>query len=108
MVEVVPEEVSDPELGNILRCHVENCSVSSIRITSTAKPLYIYLPQSNSLNIVRDFVLRIEVLTTTNPTVAFVPYEGEEMDFESEDQDWLEVRPGVNIISFSETKRINS
>lgn len=106
-MEVVPEAVSHPTYGDILQCWVDNCSVSTIRITSTSKPVYITLPQSK-LNIVRDFVLRIEVLTTSNPTVAFVPYEGESIDFEAEDSEWLQVRPGVNIISFSETKRVNS
>lgn len=107
LVKVEPSAVYNPTYGNILSCSVENCAVTTICVNSTSKPLYIGLPQSR-LNIVRDFVIRIEVLTTSNPSVAFVPYEGEDIDFEAEDPDWLEVRPGVNIISFSETKRTNS
>ena len=107
LVTVELSAVSSPQYGDILSCSVENCAVTTININSTSKPVYISLPQSK-LNIVRDFVIRIEVLTTTNPSVAFVPYDGEDIDFEAEDQDWLQIRPGVNIISFSETKRTNS
>lgn len=51
----------------------------------------------------RDFILRIEISSSAAPTFTFTNTAG--LDFESEDDDWAVMQPGVNLISFTETKR---
>lgn len=51
----------------------------------------------------RDFILRIEISSASAPTFTFTNTSG--LDFESEDDDWAVMEPGVNLVSFTETKR---
>ena len=58
----------------------------------------------------RDFILKIKVLTETSPSIQFVPSAGasgdlESIDFESDDDSWAEIEPGVNFMLFTETER---
>ena len=54
-------------------------------------------------NGARDFILRIEISSSEAPTFTFTNTVG--LDFESEDDDWAVMQPGVNLVSFTETKR---
>lgn len=53
----------------------------------------------------RDFILRIEIACDEVPTISFIGAGSEEMNFESEDEAWCVLEPGLNIVSFTETKR---
>lgn len=46
----------------------------------------------------------MEVTTSTVPTIGFYSSSNETVDFESEDESWMEIEPGLNLISFTETK----
>ena len=52
----------------------------------------------------RDFILRIEISSSAAPTFTFNGVN-ETIDFDSEDNDWAVMEPGLNLVSFTETKR---
>ena len=52
----------------------------------------------------RDFILRVEISSNAAPTFTFNGV-GETIDFDSENDDWAVLEPGLNLISFTETKR---
>lgn len=88
-----------------LGCTVQNNTITTIVVDSSDKTIYIHLPAETTNNTARDFVIRLEVTATTAPQVQFVPANSEEIDYEANDDTWATIEPGVNIISFTETKR---
>lgn len=88
-----------------LGCTVQNNTITTIVVGSSDKTIYIHLPAETTDNTARDFVIRLEVTATTAPQVQFVPANSEEIDYEANDDAWATIEPGVNIISFTETKR---
>ena len=88
-----------------LGCTVQNNTITTIVVDSSNKTIYIHLPAETADNTARDFVIRLEVTATTAPQVQFVPANSEEIDYEANDDTWATIEPGVNIISFTETKR---
>ena len=88
-----------------LGCTVQNNTITTIVVDSSDKTIYIHLPAETTDNTARDFVIRLEVTATTAPQVQFVPANSEEIDYEANDDTWATIEPGVNIISFTETKR---
>lgn len=63
------------------------------------------LPEQTSDNTVRDFMIRFENTGSNNANIMFVPADSEDIDYEGAEDDWAVVEPGVNLISFTETKR---
>lgn len=88
-----------------LGCTVQNNTITTIVVNSSDKTIYIHLPAETTDNTARDFVIRLEVTASTAPQVQFVPANSEEIDYEANDDTWATIEPGVNIISFTETKR---
>ena len=88
-----------------LGCTVQNNTITTIVVDSSDKTIYIHLPAETTDNTARDFVIRLEVTASTAPQVQFIPANSEEIDYEANDDTWATVEPGVNIISFTETKR---
>ena len=88
-----------------LGCTVQNNTITTIVVDSSDKTIYIHLPAETTDNTARDFVIRLEVTATTAPQAQFVPANSEEIDYEANDDTWATIEPGVNIISFTETKR---
>lgn len=88
-----------------LGCTVQNNTITTIVVNSSDKTIYIHLPAETTDNTARDFVIRLEVTASTAPQVQFVPANSEEIDYETNDDTWATIEPGVNIISFTETKR---
>ena len=88
-----------------LGCTVQNNTITTIVVDSSDKTIYIHLPAETTNNTARDFVIRLEVTAATAPQVQFVPANSEEIDYEANDDTWATIEPGVNIISFTETKR---
>ena len=88
-----------------LGCTVQNNTITTIVVDSSDKTIYIHLPAETTDNTARVFVIRLEVTASTAPQVQFVPANSEEIDYEANDDTWATIEPGVNIISFTETKR---
>ena len=98
-------ELVDAELSSVetsLCCQVKDNSITTIGISSEATPVVIVLPPKAE-NGGRDFKLRIEVSSSTAPEITFQGLD-ETIAFDSESDDWYIVKPGVNVISFVETK----
>ena len=54
-------------------------------------------------HVARDFILRVEISSSTAPTVTFTGVD-EQLQYDSDDNDWAVLEPGLNFISFTETK----
>ena len=80
---------------------VADRTMTTIGINQSTTPVIVRLPDAG--NGARDFILRIEISSETAPTFTFTNTAG--LDFESEDDDWAVMQPGVNLVSFTETKR---
>lgn len=87
---------------NVANVQLENFTVSVVDI-SDARPLVVHLPAMPTDDTVRDCVLRLNC--TVIPSQVMFVCDGEEVSFESDDEDWQELAVGANIISFSETQR---
>lgn len=86
-----------------LCCLVEDHTVTTIEVSSATTPLIIKLPPKPSDGGARDFILRIEVSSSTAPGVTFTGLD-ESITFDSDADDWMTIEPGLNLISFTETK----
>lgn len=86
-----------------LCCLIEDHTVTTIEVSSAATPLVIKLPPKPAENGARDFILRIEVSSSTAPGVTFAGLD-ESITFDSDSEDWMAIEPGLNLISFTETK----
>ena len=88
-----------------LTCAVDDQTITTIQVSSSATPVVIQLPAQPE-DGARDFILRIEISSSTAPTFTFSGVN-ETIDFDSEDDDWAVMEPGLNLVSFTETKRGN-
>ena len=90
-------------VGGSLCCLIEDHTVTTIEVSSAATPLVVKLPPKPVDNRARDFILRIEVSSSTAPGVTFAGLD-ESITFDSDSEDWMAIEPGLNLISFTETK----
>lgn len=81
---------------------VEDRSVTTIGINQSSTPVIVRLPNASGSGA-RDFILRIEISSSSAPSFTFTNSAG--LDFDSEDDDWAVMEPGLNIVSFTETRR---
>lgn len=91
--------------GNSLSCAVDDQTITTIQVSSSSTPIIVQLP-AQPADGARDFILRIEISSSTAPTFTFNGVN-ETIDFDSEDDDWAVMEPGLNLVSFTETKRGN-
>lgn len=89
--------------GNSLSCAVDDQTITTIQVSSSSTPIIVQLPAEQQ-DGARDFILRIEISSSTAPTFTFNGVN-ETIDFDAEDDDWAVMEPGLNLISFTETKR---
>lgn len=89
--------------GNSLSCAVDDQTITTIQVSSSSTPIIVQLPAEQQ-DGARDFILRIEISSSAAPTFTFNGVN-ETIDFDSEDDDWAVLEPGLNLISFTETKR---
>ena len=90
-------------INGSLCCLIQDHAITTIEVSSAATPLVIKLPPKPDDNGARDFILRIEVSSSTAPGVTFSGLD-ESITFDSDSEDWMAIEPGLNLISFTETK----
>lgn len=88
--------------GDALSCAVQDHAVTTIEISSAEMPVIVQMPTKSSYGA-RDFILRVEVSASTAPSFTFVGFD-ETIAFDSDSDDWMTIEPGLNLISFTETK----
>ena len=86
-----------------LCCLIQDHTITTIEVSSAETPLVVKLPPKLADNGARDFILRIEVSSSTAPSVTFSGLD-ESITFDSDSEDWMIIEPGLNLISFTETK----
>ena len=86
-----------------LCCLIQDHAITTIEVSSAETPLVVKLPPKPADNGARDFILRIEVSSSTAPGVTFAGLD-ESITFDSDSEDWMAIEPGLNLISFTETK----
>ena len=86
-----------------LCCLIQDHAITTIEVSSAETPLVVKLPPKPVDNGARDFILRIEVSSSTAPGVTFTGLD-ESITFDSDSEDWMTIEPGLNLISFTETK----
>lgn len=89
-------------LSGSLYCMIEDHSITTIEISSSSIPVVVYLPEKAD-DGARDFIIRVEISSQTAPGFTFAGLD-ESMIFDSEDDDWAVLEPGLNLISFTETR----
>lgn len=90
-------------INGSLCCLIQDHTITTIEVSSAATPLVIKLPPKPADNGARDFIIRIEVSSSTAPGVTFAGLD-ESITFDSDSEDWMAIEPGLNLISFTETK----
>lgn len=88
----------------VLTCKVDDLAINTIQVSSNAYPVCVFLPLSSE-DGGRDFCVRVEVLSSSIPAIAFVGSNSESCDFESTDENWATLEVGANLFNFTETKR---
>lgn len=89
-------------VGSSLCCQIEDHAITTVGISSEATPVVVVLPPKQA-DGARDFILRVEVSSSTAPAFTFQGLD-ETLAFDSESDDWAVLEPGLNIVSFTETK----
>ena len=90
-------------INDQLCCLIQDHAITTIEVSSAATPLVVKLPPKPADNGARDFILRIEVSSSTAPGVTFSGLD-ESITFDSDSEDWMAIEPGLNLISFTETR----
>ena len=90
-------------INDQLCCLIQDHTITTIEVSSAETPLVVKLPPKPEDNGARDFILRIEVSSSTAPGVTFSGLD-ESITFDSDSEDWMAIEPGLNLISFTETK----
>lgn len=80
-------------------------TVTTISISSSSKDVIVNLPPALSSNGARDFILRVEMSASTVPGFTFVGAGNEDIVFDADSSDWCVLEQGLNLISFTETRR---
>lgn len=93
------------QYGSGLSCKVDNYTITTIEVANPTVSISVILPEMTIDNKVRDFVIRFENTGNENASIAFVPQNDEDIDYESDSDNWAIIEPGINLISFTETKR---
>ena len=89
--------------GSSISCQIDDQTVTTIQVSSDTTPVIVKLPEAPQ-DGARDFILRVEISSSVAPTFTFSGI-GESIEFDSEDESWAVLEPGVNLISFTETRR---
>ena len=87
--------------------NLENCSINIITIDDSSKSVKIVFPSPLGSNLARDLVVRIIITVDELPTITITTKDGEDITWESGDDDWETLEKGVNILSFTETQGNN-
>lgn len=85
-------------------CQIEDRTITTISVDSNTPDVVVFLPQKQSATAARDFILRAEISATTVPGFTFVGAGNESVQYDSEDDEWYVLEPGLNLVSFTETK----
>lgn len=80
--------------------NIENRTITTITLSDSNKDITINLPEKQD-GYARDFILRIEVTSSIAPQIIFNGLD-EDWLVDSEDEEWMMVKPGTNVISFTE------
>jgi hypothetical protein len=91
---------AQPADANSTIFNIENRTITTITLSDSDKDITINLPEKQD-GYARDFILRIEVTSATAPQIGFNGLD-EEWLVDSEDEEWMIVKPGTNVISFTE------
>jgi hypothetical protein len=91
---------AQPTDANSTIFNIENRTITTITLSDSDKDITINLPEKQA-GYARDFILRIEVTSATAPQIGFSGLD-EEWLVDSEDEEWMIVKPGTNVISFTE------
>lgn len=88
---------------SVLTCQIDDRAITTIEVSSSEKDVVLYLPPKPADGGARDFIIRVEVTASTVPGFYFIG-ASETINYDSGDEDWNILEPGLNLISFTETK----
>ena len=88
---------------SVLTCQIDDRATTTIVVSSSEKNVVLYMPPKPVDGGARDFIIRVEVTASTAPGFYFVGMS-ETINYDSDSDDWSVLEPGLNLISFTETK----
>ena len=88
---------------SVLTCQIDDRTITTIVVNSSEKNVVLYMPPKSADGGARDFIIRVEVTASTAPGFYFIG-ASETINYDSGDEDWNILEPGLNLISFTETK----
>ena len=88
---------------SVLTCQIDDRTITTIVVSSSEKNVVLYMPPKPADGGARDFIIRVEVTASTAPGFYFIG-ASETINYDSGDEDWSVLEPGLNLISFTETK----
>lgn len=88
---------------SVLTCQIDDRTTTTIVVSSNEKDVVLYLPPKPADGGARDFIIRVEVTASTAPGFYFIG-ASETINYDSDSDDWSVLEPGLNLISFTETK----
>lgn len=89
-----------------LKYYVKDYAINVITI-DTNTPVKIFLPSPvDKTNRCRDFIIKLKVTSEVIPSIEFIKSDVDEtIGFESSDDEWVLLEPGINYFTFTETER---
>ena len=88
---------------SVLTCQIDDRTITTIVVSIREKNVVLYMPPKPADGGARDFIIRVEVTASTAPGFYFIG-ASETINYDSGDENWNVLEPGLNLISFTETK----
>jgi hypothetical protein len=103
----VPEsELETVDGEECLKYSVKDYAINIITLDTSSR-VRIHLPAPvDKSGRCRDFVIKLKITSDPLPTIEFVKSdEDKSIGFESSDEEWATIEPGINYFTFTETER---
>jgi hypothetical protein len=103
----VPEsELETVDGEECLKYSVKDYAINIITLDTSSR-VRIHLPAPvDKSGRCRDFVVKLKITSDPLPTIEFVKSdEDKSIGFESSDEEWATIEPGINYFTFTETER---
>lgn len=103
----IPELGSETVDGEECRKYVVKDYAINIIVLDASDHVRIHLPAPvDKSGRCRDFIVKLKITSDPLPMVEFVKSDADEsISFESSDEEWATIEPGINYFTFTETER---
>jgi hypothetical protein len=88
--------------GTSVSATLQDRTINVIELDSTITNVTLTFPTAYQ-TYARDFLIRLVITGSTVPSITFQEAGGGAVAFDTDDDSWADIQPGVNLLMFTET-----